>query len=62
MHVETLLYISTLTMFYILQFPLYGYTAYSSSKFALKGFTEVLQMEVKPHNIKVIVSYPPDTG
>lgn len=43
------------------QFPLYGYTAYSSSKFALKGFTEVLQMEVKPHNIKVIVSYPPDT-
>ena len=41
---------------------MYGYTAYAPSKFALRGFAEVLQMEVKPYNIKVMVSYPPDTG
>lgn len=28
------------------QLGLYGYTAYSSSKFALMGFAEALQMEV----------------
>ena len=39
-----------------------GYTAYAPSKFALRGFAEVLQMEVKPYNISVMISYPPDTG
>lgn len=41
---------------------MYGYSAYASTKYALRGFAEVLQMEVKPYNIKIIVSYPPDTG
>lgn len=40
---------------------LYGYSAYSSSKFALRGLAEALQMEVKPYNILVSVSFPPDT-
>lgn len=40
---------------------LYGYTAYSGSKFALRGFAEALQMEVKPYNISVTLSFPADT-
>ena len=40
---------------------LYGYTAYSSSKFALRGLAESLRGELKPHNIKVSIVYPPDT-
>lgn len=40
---------------------LYGYTAYSASKFAIRGFCEALQMEVKPYGISVTVSCPPDT-
>lgn len=40
---------------------IYGYTAYAPSKFALRGFAETLQMEVKPHNIYITVAYPPDT-
>ncbi|XP_053484520.1 3-ketodihydrosphingosine reductase isoform X2 [Ictalurus furcatus] len=43
------------------QLGLFGYTAYSASKFALRGLAEALQMEVKPYNIYVTVSYPPDT-
>lgn len=39
----------------------YGYTAYSASKFALRGLAESLQMEVKPYNIKVTLGFPPDT-
>ncbi|XP_015908034.1 3-dehydrosphinganine reductase [Parasteatoda tepidariorum] len=41
---------------------LYGYTAYSASKFALVGLAEALQMEMKPYNIGVTVSFPPDTA
>ena len=41
---------------------LYGYTAYSASKYAVRGLAEVLDMEVKVHNIRVSVSFPPDTG
>lgn len=41
---------------------MYGYTAYSSTKFALRGLAEVLQMELKPFNINVSISFPPDTG
>ena len=40
---------------------LYGYTAYSSSKFALRGLAESLRGELKPHQIKVSIVYPPDT-
>ncbi|XP_053739293.1 3-ketodihydrosphingosine reductase [Synchiropus splendidus] len=43
------------------QIGLFGYTAYSPSKFALRGLAEALQMEVKPYNIYVTVAYPPDT-
>ena len=43
------------------QVALYGYSAYSSSKFALRGLAGALQMEVKPYNILVSVSFPPDT-
>jgi 3-dehydrosphinganine reductase len=43
------------------QLGVFGYSAYSSSKFALRGFAEVLQMELKPYNILVTLSFPPDT-
>ncbi|MBW2596351.1 MAG: SDR family oxidoreductase [Deltaproteobacteria bacterium] len=39
----------------------FGYTAYSASKFAVIGFSESLRSELKPHNIKVSVLCPPDT-
>jgi len=37
-----------------------GYTAYSASKFAVRGFAEALQMELRPHNIHVSLVNPPD--
>lgn len=40
---------------------LYGYTAYSASKFAVRGMAEALHMELKPHGISVSVAYPGDT-
>ena len=40
---------------------LYGYSAYSPSKFALRGLAESLRGELKLHNIKVSIVYPPDT-
>ena len=43
------------------QIGIYGYTAYSATKFALRGFVEALQMELKPYNIFCTLSYPPDT-
>ncbi|XP_013886276.1 3-dehydrosphinganine reductase [Austrofundulus limnaeus] len=43
------------------QIGLFGYTAYSPSKFALRGLAEALQMEVKPYNIYVTMAFPPDT-
>ncbi|XP_039609132.1 3-ketodihydrosphingosine reductase [Polypterus senegalus] len=43
------------------QIGLFGYTAYSPSKFALRGLAESLQMEMKPYNIYITVAYPPDT-
>ena len=35
----------------IAQVAIYGYTAYASSKWALRGIAEALQMELKPYNI-----------
>jgi 3-dehydrosphinganine reductase len=39
----------------------FGYTAYSGSKFAVAGFTDVLRMEVKPLGIDVSIVFPMDT-
>ena len=40
---------------------IYGYTGYSSAKFAIMGFTEALRFELKPEGIAVHVVCPPDT-
>jgi 3-dehydrosphinganine reductase len=40
---------------------LMGYAAYTPTKFAVAGLSEVLRHEYKPYNIKVSVVYPPDT-
>ena len=40
---------------------IYGYTGYSSAKFAIMGFTEALRFEMKPEGISVHVVCPPDT-
>ena len=40
---------------------IYGYTAYCSSKFALRGLAESLRGELKPKGIGVTIIYPPDT-
>jgi 3-dehydrosphinganine reductase len=39
----------------------FGYTAYSASKFAVAGFSESLRAELKPHNIGVSLVLPFDT-
>ena len=43
------------------QLGVFGYTAYSASKYALKGLAEALQMEVGRENITIQLSFPPDT-
>jgi 3-dehydrosphinganine reductase len=40
---------------------IFGYSAYSPAKFAVRGLGEVLRAELKPHGIGVSVVYPPDT-
>lgn len=39
----------------------FGFTAYSPTKFAVKGFAEALRDEVHPHGVRVSIVYPPDT-
>ena len=39
----------------------WGYSAYSASKFAIRGFAECLRTEFKPRGIEVTICYPPDT-
>jgi 3-dehydrosphinganine reductase len=39
----------------------FGYAAYSPTKFALRGLAEVLRAELKPDGIGVSIVYPPDT-
>ena len=39
----------------------YGMTTYSSSKFAVRGFTQALRAELKWHGIGVSLLCPPDT-
>ncbi|XP_008776395.2 3-dehydrosphinganine reductase TSC10A-like [Phoenix dactylifera] len=43
------------------QVGVYGYTAYSASKFGLRGLAEALQHEVIADNIHVSLIFPPDT-
>ena len=40
---------------------IYGYTGYSSAKFAVMGFSEALRFEMKPEGVSVHVVCPPDT-
>lgn len=40
---------------------IYGYSAYSASKFALRGMAEALQQEVIGYDIHVSLIFPPDT-
>mmetsp|Transcript_9111 Transcript_9111/g.10645 ORF Transcript_9111/g.10645 Transcript_9111/m.10645 type:complete len:361 (+) Transcript_9111:54-1136(+) len=42
------------------QLGIYGYTAYSASKFALRGLAEALQMETLRENIFIQIVNPPD--
>ena len=39
---------------------MFGYSAYSSSKFALVGFSECIRSELKPDNIGVTLVCPPE--
>ncbi|XP_032231792.2 3-ketodihydrosphingosine reductase isoform X1 [Nematostella vectensis] len=43
------------------QFGIFGMSAYSGSKFAVRGFAECLYMEAKLYNVAVSVAFPPDT-
>jgi 3-dehydrosphinganine reductase len=43
------------------QCGIFGFSAYSPSKFAVVGLAQVLRMELAPHNIRICVAYPPDT-
>ncbi|HEX7432772.1 MAG TPA: SDR family oxidoreductase [Anaerolineaceae bacterium] len=38
-----------------------GYTAYSASKFAVRGFTDALRDELKSTGVKLSIVFPPDT-
>jgi len=38
-----------------------GFSAYSASKFALRGLAESLAMELKPNGVSVTLAFPPDT-
>jgi 3-dehydrosphinganine reductase len=40
---------------------IYGYTAYSGSKYAVTGFSDALRNEMKPRGIQVSIVFPPDT-
>ena len=41
--------------------PLYGYTAYSASKFAVAGFGEALRQEFITKGVRVSTYFPPTT-
>ena len=40
----------------------FGYAAYSPAKFAVRGFSDILRLEMKPLGIRVSVVFPPDTN
>ena len=39
----------------------YGYSAYGATKYAVRGFSDVLRAEMKPKGIQVSIVFPPDT-
>ncbi|MCS7011128.1 MAG: SDR family oxidoreductase [Anaerolineales bacterium] len=39
----------------------FGYSAYGASKYAVRGFSDVLRAEMKPYGIRVSIVFPPDT-
>jgi 3-dehydrosphinganine reductase len=39
----------------------YGYSGYGATKYAVRGFSDVLRAELKPRGVHVAVVYPPDT-
>jgi len=41
--------------------PLFGYPAYSASKFAIAGFGESLRQEMRGHGVRVTLYFPPTT-
>ena len=41
-------------------FGITGYSSYAPTKYAVRGFAEVLFMEMKPHNVYVSLCNPPD--
>eukprot|EP00111_Clytia_hemisphaerica_P008044 TCONS_00023432-protein len=43
------------------QLGIYGFTGYSGSKYAIRGFAEVLYHELRPYDIGVSLAFPPDT-
>lgn len=43
------------------QLGVYGFSAYSPSKYAVRGFAEVLFHELRPYDIGVSLVFPPDT-
>ncbi len=40
---------------------IWGYSAYSGSKFAIRGLCDSLRCELKPYNVQISVVFPPDT-
>lgn len=40
---------------------LFGYTAYGPSKYAVRGLSDCLRVELKPHGVHVGCVFPPDT-
>lgn len=43
------------------QVGIYGYGAYSASKFALRGLAECLRMEASNHDVTITLAFPADT-
>jgi 3-dehydrosphinganine reductase len=39
----------------------FGYSAYAPSKYAVRGYSDVLRVEMKPFGIAVSIVFPPDT-
>lgn len=39
----------------------FGYSGYGASKYAVRGFSDVLRSEMKPLGIQVSIVFPPDT-